>query len=132
MGVSRFQSLYFVFVLLGLLLSSYVLFVYLKTHKNYKTENPIKTFAMEEFTRTSMLMEARELYIKYRKSREGKILRGMLKKLNEVAEALLSYHDINCALNNIINILNSNVVLVKNLYLQIIIGITMLIWGLNK
>ena len=36
---------------------------------------------MEELTGTSMLMEARELYIKYRESREGKILRGMLKKV---------------------------------------------------
>ena len=51
---------------------------------------------MEELTRTSMLMEARELYIKYRESREGKILRGMLKKLNQIAELLLDLHDINC------------------------------------
>ena len=51
---------------------------------------------MDELTRASMLMEARELYIKYRESKEGKILRGMLKKLNEIAELLLELHDINC------------------------------------
>ena len=51
---------------------------------------------MEELTRTSMLMDARELYIKYRESREGKILRGMLKMLNQIVELLLDLHDINC------------------------------------
>ena len=37
---------------------------------------------MEEHARTSIFMERKELYIKYRESREGKIMRGVLKKLN--------------------------------------------------
>ena len=51
---------------------------------------------MEEHARTSMFMKAKESYIKYRESREGKIKRGMLKKLNQIAEILLKRHDVNC------------------------------------
>ena len=34
----------------------------------------------------AMFMETKELYIKYRESREGKIMRGMLRKLSQIAE----------------------------------------------
>ena len=49
---------------------------------------------MEEHATTSM--EIKELYMKYRESRKGKVMRGVLKKLNQIAEILLKRHDINC------------------------------------
>jgi hypothetical protein len=45
---------------------------------------------MEEHARTSM-----ELFIKYRESYKGKVMRGVLQKLNQIAEILLKRHDIN-------------------------------------
>ena len=37
-----------------------------------------------------------ELYMKYRESRKGKVMRGVLEKLNQIAKTLLKRHDINC------------------------------------
>ena len=49
---------------------------------------------MKEHARTSM--ELNELFIKYRESYKGKVMRGVLEKLNTIAEILLKRHDINC------------------------------------
>ena len=49
---------------------------------------------MEESDRT--FMEAKELYMKYRESRKGQVMRGVIQKLNQIAKVLLKRHDINC------------------------------------
>ena len=49
---------------------------------------------MEEHATNSM--EVRELYIKYRESTKGKVMRDVLKRLNQFAKVLLKHHDINC------------------------------------
>ena len=49
---------------------------------------------MEEHATTSM--EVKELYMKYRESRKGKVMRDVLKQLNQIAKILLKRHDINC------------------------------------
>ena len=46
---------------------------------------------MEEHARTSM-----EQFTKYRESYKGKVMRGVLKQLNQIAESLLKRYDINC------------------------------------
>ena len=46
---------------------------------------------MEEHARPSM-----ELFIKYRESFKGKVMRGVLKKLDLIAKKILKRHDINC------------------------------------
>ena len=50
---------------------------------------------MEEHARTSM-----EQFIKYRESYKGKVMRGVLEKLNQIAKILLRCHDINCCLKS--------------------------------
>ena len=49
---------------------------------------------MEEHARTSMKLK--ELFIKYRESYKGKVMRGVLQKLDLIAKILLKRHDINC------------------------------------
>ena len=49
---------------------------------------------MEEHARTSMELE--ELFMKYRESYKGKVMRGVLQKLDLIAKILLKHHDINC------------------------------------
>ena len=49
---------------------------------------------MEEHATNSM--EVKELYIKYRESTKGKVMRDVLKRLNQFAKVLLNHHDINC------------------------------------
>src|SRR3954468_20298973 len=49
---------------------------------------------MEEYARTSM--ELKELFMKYRESYKGKVMRGVLEKLDLLAKILLKRHDINC------------------------------------
>src|SRR4051812_35267768 len=49
---------------------------------------------MEEYARPSM--ELKELFMKYRESYEGKVIRSLIKKLDPIAKILLKRHDINC------------------------------------
>ena len=49
---------------------------------------------MEEHATNSM--EVKELYIKYRESTKGKVMRDLLKRLDQFAIVLLKHHDINC------------------------------------
>ena len=49
---------------------------------------------MKEHARTSMELE--ELFTKYRESYKGKVMRGVLQKLDLIAKILLKRHDINC------------------------------------
>ncbi len=46
---------------------------------------------MEEPARPSM-----EHFIKYRELYKGKVMRGALKRLDQIAKILLKHHDINC------------------------------------
>src|SRR3954454_15901403 len=41
-------------------------------------------------------MGLKDLFMKYRESYKGKVMRGVLKKLNLIAKILLKRHDINC------------------------------------
>ena len=41
-------------------------------------------------------MELEELFMKYRESCKGKVMRGVLQKLDLIAKILLKRHDINC------------------------------------
>ena len=43
---------------------------------------------MEENDRT--FMEAKELYMKYRESRKGQVMRGVIQKLNQIAKFCLN------------------------------------------
>ena len=49
---------------------------------------------MEEHDR--YVVELNELYMNYRESYNGKVIRGVLGKLNTLAKILLKHHDINC------------------------------------
>ena len=48
---------------------------------------------MEEHATNSM--EVKQVYIKYRESTKGKVMRDVLKRLNQFAKGLLKHHDIN-------------------------------------
>ena len=41
-------------------------------------------------------MELVQLFMMYRESYKGKVMRGVLEKLNQIAKILLRRHDINC------------------------------------
>ena len=66
---------------------------------------------MEEHARYDV--ELNELYMNYRESYKGKVMRGVLGKLNTLAKILLKRHDINFCSKQDNKHLNSNVALVK-------------------
>ena len=85
---------------------------------------------MEEHAINSM--EVKELYMKYRESRKGKVMRDVLTQLNIIAKILLKRHDINCCSKEDTKHLKFQCGFSKEHIIMGIIVITMLIWELNK